>query len=81
MNTVPAIGCARGLFEIFVPGVFLLLNLGVALCLLPLDRSFLSRTPPIGFLRLSVLDDLGQKKFFKGNELFGIKGDYHGKPP
>jgi hypothetical protein len=24
---------------------------------------------------------LGQKKFFKGNELFGIKEDYHGKPP
>jgi hypothetical protein len=45
MNTVPAIGRARGLFEIFVPGVFLLLNLGVALCLLPLDRSFLSRNP------------------------------------
>jgi len=45
MNTIPTIGRARGLFEIFVPGVFLLLNLGVALYLLPLDRSFLSWNP------------------------------------
>ena len=28
-----------------------------------------------------LLGHLGQRKFFKGNELFGIKGDYHGKPP
>jgi hypothetical protein len=32
---VPAIGGAKGLFEIFVPGVFLLLNIGLAIFLSP----------------------------------------------
>ncbi|GAI26286.1 unnamed protein product, partial [marine sediment metagenome] len=32
---IPTIGGARGIFEIFVPGVFLLLNLAVAVFLLP----------------------------------------------
>ena len=39
MNIVPEIGKGRGLFEIFVPGVFLLLNLGAELYVLPIDRS------------------------------------------
>ncbi len=34
MTKIPAIGGARGLFEIFVPGVFLLLNVGIAYNLL-----------------------------------------------
>src|SRR6476620_2930016 len=35
MDKVPAIGGARGLFEIFVPGVFLLLNLVGTVYLMP----------------------------------------------
>ncbi|MBU1937528.1 hypothetical protein KKG05_09030 [bacterium] len=42
MNGVPAIGRARGLFDIFVPGVFLLLNLALGLWLLPLDLTHLT---------------------------------------
>ena len=36
MTPIPAIGAARGLFEIFVPGVFFVINAGLALYLFPL---------------------------------------------
>ena len=36
---IPTIGGARGIFEIFVPGVFLLLNLGVCVYLSPFSDS------------------------------------------
>lgn len=42
MNTVTAIGVGRGLFDIFIPGVFLLLNLVGAFCSLPFDRNILT---------------------------------------
>jgi hypothetical protein len=32
---IPTIGGARGIFDILVPGMFLLINLGVVVCLLP----------------------------------------------
>jgi hypothetical protein len=35
METIPSIGGARGVFEIFVPGVFLLVNIAGAIYLLP----------------------------------------------
>lgn len=35
MDTIPSVGGARGIFEIFVPGVFLLVNVAGAIYLLP----------------------------------------------
>lgn len=34
---IPAIGVVRGLFDVFVPGTFLLLNLILVVYLLPFD--------------------------------------------
>ena len=35
MERIPAVGGARGIFDIFVPGAFLLFNLSMALYLWP----------------------------------------------
>jgi hypothetical protein len=43
MNTIPTIGGARGIFEIFVPGTFLLLNLGFVLYIFPFTDSEVKR--------------------------------------
>jgi hypothetical protein len=45
MDTPPAVGTGKGLFDIFVPGVFLLLNLGGALFILPLAHGLLVWQP------------------------------------
>lgn len=53
---IPTIGGAQGIFEIFVPGMFLLLNLAVVVYLFPLPMAkpkiFLSLVLPMGRLSL-----------------------------